>query len=73
MARVLQSDSNPTRKLTAAMIAAAGLEIVKVLIRVNFPEYDQPELWSALSPLVIGIAGWFTTDDANVRVTVEEG
>lgn len=72
MAQVIQASNNPTNKLTAAIVAAATMEVFKAVFTIQFPEFDQPELWASLTPVAVWAAGYFIKDDVNVQVTVEK-
>lgn len=61
-----QPSMNPTRKLTAAIAATAVMELAKVLTMHFAPTWYSPELWAAMSPLVVLLVGYFVKDEANV-------
>lgn len=64
--KVSQPTLNPTRKLSAATIALALVELAWVLL-VNFaPSYADPNLKAALTPVVVFLVGYVVKDDANV-------
>lgn len=64
--KVSQPTLNPTRKLSAATIALAAVELAWVLL-VNFaPSYADPNLKAALTPVVVFLVGYLVKDDANV-------
>jgi hypothetical protein len=68
---VNQPGNNPTNKLSAAVVAAAVVEIVQAVVTIVFPDFDQPTLWTALTPVAVFLAGFFIRDDANVNVTIK--
>lgn len=64
--KVNQPSINPTRKLTAAVIATAVMEIARVLSQQLFPGVFDLAFWSAMAPIVVFAVGYFVRDDANV-------
>lgn len=75
-----QPSVNPTRKLTAAVVAGAVwgavLSVAGLTLKNLYPEWYDPEVLlsinSAVTTLAAGIAGWLTKDNPNVVVMVEE-
>ena len=67
-----QPSSNPTNKLTAAIIGAAGISVLRVVVRVKFPEWADDAMFDSLTPLVIGMAGWYTPDRPNITVITQD-
>lgn len=70
-----QATAAPTRKLTAAIAAAAAVALIQVTVHNLAPSWDQPYLWPPLIPVAAYIAGYFIKDRANIPVsdsTVEE-
>lgn len=65
MNTVSQPTAMPTRKLTAAVVGAAIVEVTRVFLENTFPGWADPAMWVALSPLVIFACGWFVKDRAN--------
>lgn len=63
-----QPNSNPTRKLTAATVAAALVSFSGLVVRNLWPDWYDAEVWAAATPLVIFAAGWFIKDRPNVPV-----
>lgn len=63
---VNQPNANPTRKLTAATVAAALVSFSGLIVRNLAPEWYDAEVWAAATPLVIFAAGWFISDRPNV-------
>lgn len=61
-----QPNSNPTRKLTAATVAAAFWAFAGLVVRNLWPDWYDPEVWAAASPIVLFAAGWFIRDRPNV-------
>lgn len=66
--KVLQTTVNPTAKLNAATIAAAVVSITGLLIRNLAPEWYDPDVQSAMLPLVVFLAGYLVKDDANIVI-----
>ncbi len=64
--KVSQPTLNPTRKLSAAAVALALVELAWVLL-VNYdPSYAEPHLKAALTPVVVFPVGYVVKDDATV-------
>ena len=64
-----QPTANPTRKLSAATIALALVELLWVLL-VNFaPGYADPNLKAALTPVVVFLVGYWVKDEPNVDLS----
>lgn len=63
---VNQPSLNPTNKLTAATLAAAMMEVSRVIVMNYAPEWYSPELWSALTPIMVFAMGWLIKDKPNV-------
>ena len=69
---VSQPTINPTRKLSAATIALAVVELLWVLL-VNFaPSYADPNLKAALTPVVVFLVGYWVKDEPNIDLTQDE-
>jgi predicted regulator of Ras-like GTPase activity (Roadblock/LC7/MglB family) len=60
-----QPSINPTRKLTAATIAAAVVSVSGLIVRNTFPTWYDDEVWSAMTPIVIFAVGYFVKDLPN--------
>lgn len=59
---VNQPTALPTRKLTAAMMSASIVGIIKAAVVQNWPEFADPIIWEPL-PYLVGFAfGWFVKD-----------
>lgn len=70
--KVSQPTSNPTRKLSAATIALAAVELAWVLL-VNFaPSYADPNLKAAITPVVVFLVGYMVKDAPNVDLSRDE-
>lgn len=70
--KVSQPTANPTRKLSAATIALAVVELAWVLL-VNFaPAFADPNLKAALTPLVVFLVGYMVKDEPNVDLARDE-
>ena len=65
---VNQPTLNPTRKLTAAVIAAAVTELTRVMLNQLAPGVFDPAFWTAMSPIIVFAVGWFVKDEPNVVV-----
>lgn len=61
---VVQPTLNPTRKLSAAVVAVALMEVFWVVLTNLFPSYADPSLKAALTPVVVFVAGYFIKDEA---------
>lgn len=66
-----QPSANPTNKLTAAVIGVAVIEVTRVLVANFAPGFDDQGMWTALSPVVVFLCGWFVPDAPNQIVIVE--
>lgn len=66
--KVTQPSSNPTNKLAAATIGAAVAEVLRVVVGHIWPDFADPSMWTALSPIIVFAFGWFTSDHANMVV-----
>jgi hypothetical protein len=69
---VSQPSINPTRKLSAAVIATAVLELLRVGLGHFLPGTFDPAFWAAMSPVFIFAVGWFVKDEPNVVVVSEQ-
>lgn len=73
MANIVNQPSvNPTNKLSAAVVGAAVVEVARAVAAHFFPDFAQPELWTALSPVIVFACGWFVSDAPNVVVITQE-
>lgn len=71
MATINQPTINPTNKLTSSVIAVAIIELIRVFVHNFFPGFDDASLWTALSPVIVFIVGYyFVKDEANVILAV---
>lgn len=68
METVTQPSMNPTRKLSAATVAAALVSFSGLVVRNMWPTWYDPDVWAALLPLAVFAAGWFIKDAPNVPV-----
>lgn len=66
---VNQVNANPTRKLSAAVIGAAAMAVIGLVLRNSFPDWYDPAVMAALTPIVIFGLGYFVKDRPNVEVT----
>lgn len=67
--KVNQPSANPTRKLSAATIALAVVELAWVLL-INFaPSFADPNLKAAVTPLVVFLVGYMVKDAPNVDLS----
>lgn len=65
MPLVKQASINPTRKLSAAVLATAMLELARVVTIHFLPDFSDPNLWAALTPVVVFGVGYLVHDEAN--------
>jgi hypothetical protein len=65
METVTQATPNPTNKLTAAVVGVAVVEVLRTLLTNYAPQWSDPALWTALSPLIVFACGWFIKDAPN--------
>lgn len=66
METVTQPSALPTRKLTAAMLAASAAGIVKAAVVHQWPHFADPVIWEPL-PYLLGFGvGYFVKDRPNV-------
>lgn len=68
MATVDQPTANPTNKLTAATLAGAAMAIISLILRNKLPEWYDPDVMVALSPVVAFLAGYLIRDHATTVV-----
>lgn len=61
---VNQPTLNPTRKLSAAVVAVAAMEVFWVILNNLAPTWADPSLKAALTPVVVFLAGYFIKDEA---------
>jgi hypothetical protein len=69
--RVTQSSPNPTRKLSASVIATAVVALGQVLGDTFLPGTFDGKFWLAMFPIAAYAAGYFVKDDANIVVHQE--
>lgn len=69
--KIVQPSVNPTNKLSAATIAVALVELSRFLVQHFAPGFYDAALWSALTPVVVFVVGYFVKDEANVAVIVK--
>jgi hypothetical protein len=62
MKPVDQPTALPTRKLTAATLAAAIVSLAGLFARNLAPGWYDPETWAALTPIVTLLAGYLIRD-----------
>ena len=72
MSTVNQPTINPTRKLTAAVVATAIMETLRVLANQLLPDVFDPAFWVALAPIAVFAVGWFVKDEPNVVVIADQ-
>lgn len=60
-----QPTLNPTRKLTAATIAAAAVSVAGLIIRNVAPEWYDAEVMLNLTPVAVFVIGYFVRDLPN--------
>ena len=63
---VKQPTLNPTRKLSAVVIATAVLEIARVTFSALYPGLFDAAYWAAMQPIAVFAVGYFVKDEANV-------
>jgi hypothetical protein len=69
--RVAQPSPNPTRKLSAAVVATAIVALGQVIGDLFWPGTLDDKFWVAMFPVAAYLAGYFVKDDANVVVVQE--
>lgn len=62
---VNQPSARPTNKLTAAMLGSLVVSVTAVIVRNVAPGYDDPNLWLALSPVMVIVFGYVVKDAPN--------
>ena len=60
---------NPTRKLSAAVVAVAVMELLWVVLSNVAPSWADPSLKASLTPVVVFIVGYFVHDAPNVDMS----
>lgn len=68
-----QPSKNPTNKLTAATLAGAVVSVSGLVLRNLAPEWYDPDVLTAVLPIVVFAAGWFTSDAPNQIIIVNDG
>ncbi|RWO22806.1 hypothetical protein [Mesorhizobium sp.] len=68
---VTMNTANPTRKLTAATVGIAIVEVIRTALTNFAPGWSDPAMWTALSPIIVFACGWFIRDEATVVITQE--
>lgn len=63
-----QPTNNPTRKLTAAIVATAVVAIAHNLVDIWWPDLFRAEVWNAIYPVVVWAAGYVVKDEATMVV-----
>lgn len=66
--KVAQPTQNPTRKLSAAVIATATVAIGKVIVEAIWPGTTDDDFWMAMFPVAAYAAGYFVKDEATVTM-----
>jgi hypothetical protein len=61
---VNQPTLNPSRKLSAAVVSVAVLEVLWVALNNLAPSWADPTLKAALTPVMVFIAGYLIRDEA---------
>ncbi|MHA6641363.1 hypothetical protein [Mesorhizobium sp. A623] len=64
-----QPRPNPTRKLSAAVIGAALMAVAGLIVKNAAPEWYDPEVFAALTPVVIFGLGYYVRDRPNIVVS----
>ncbi len=62
---VTQPSARPTNKLTAGMLGALSVSVAALIVRNLWPEWDDPDLWLALSPVTVLLFGYIIKDAPN--------
>ena len=65
MTKVTQPTAAPTRKLSAAIIAAAVIETARVVTDAIWPGLADGPFWIAILPVAIWFVGFWVKDEAN--------
>lgn len=66
---IVQPSANPTRKLSAAVVGAAAMAVFGLILRNAAPEWYDPSVLAALTPIVIFALGYYVKDRPNVLVS----
>ena len=61
-----QASAAPTRKLTAATLAAALVEVARVTTENIAPDWADASMWHTLLPVVVFLCGYLVKDNANI-------
>lgn len=70
---ISQPSANPTNKLTAAVVGIAVVEVARTALANFAPGWSDPAMWTALSPVIVFMCGWFIPDAPNIVVHVGDG
>lgn len=66
---ITQPSLNPTNKLTAATVAAAAVSVGGLFLRNLYPEWYDPDVMLAITPIIAFGTGWLIRDRPNVVIT----
>jgi len=69
---VNQPSANPTNKLSAAVVAAAGMGLLGLFLRNEVPNWYDPTVLALCSPVVVYFTGWFIRDAPNITVVTTD-
>lgn len=67
-ATVVQPTANPTRKLSAAVIGAAFMAVAGLIVKNAAPDWYDPDVFAAITPIVIFALGYYVRDRPNVVI-----
>jgi hypothetical protein len=65
MMTVNQPSARPTNKLTAATLGALLVSLMSVLVQNMAPDWHDPQVFSALGPVMVGLLGYIVKDAPN--------
>lgn len=66
MNTINQPSAMPTNKLTAATIGAALVSVIGLVLQNVAPEWYDPEVMLAITPIIVFGLGYFRRDRPNV-------
>lgn len=63
--KVDQPSLKPTNKLSAAVVVSLAMELSRVVVSAVWPDFYDPNLWIAITPIAVIAVGYFIKDDLN--------
>lgn len=64
MAKYVQGTPEPTRKISAFVLASAIMQVAGIVVRVRAPEYYDVDAWNALTLALAGLFAYVIKESA---------